>query len=100
MMKSLQDRIYLKDQLLGFKMIESKGVQDNLDDFNKLILDLANIEIQVEDQDKAVIILNSLPRSFLNFVDTMKYAKESLSLEDVLVALNPKKLIISFLKNL
>ena len=81
-------------------MIESKGVQDNLDDFNKLILDLANIEIQVEDQDKAVIILNSLPRSFLNFVDTMKYAKESLSLEDVLVALNPKKLIISFLKNL
>ena len=99
-MKSLQDRIYLKDQLLGFKMIESKGVQDNLDDFNKLILDLANIEIQVEDQDKAVIILNSLPRSFLNFVDTMKYAKESLSLEDVLVALNPKKLIISFLKNL
>ena len=38
-------------------MSESKSIVDNLDDFNKLILDLANIDNEVDDEDKAVIIL-------------------------------------------
>ena len=51
-------------------MIESVSIADNLDEFNKLILDLANIGIKVEDEDKAVIILNSLPKLYATFVDT------------------------------
>ena len=99
MTKSLQDRIYLKGKLFGFKMSESKSIAENLDDFNKLILDLADIEIKIDDEDKAVIILNSLPKSFSNFVDTMKYGRESLTLEDVQVALKSKELDIKLGKD-
>lgn len=83
MTKSLQDRVYLKGKPFGFKMIESKFIEENLDEFNRLVLDLENIEIQVHDEDKAIIVLNSIPKSFSVFVDTMKYAKETLVFDEI-----------------
>lgn len=44
-------------------MMESKTIEENLDEFNRLILDLENIRINIEDDDKAIIVLNSLPKS-------------------------------------
>lgn len=38
MKKSLQDMMYLKCKLFGFKMSGSKSMAENLDEFNKLIL--------------------------------------------------------------
>lgn len=42
MTKSLVNRIYLKHALYSFKMIEDKVLAEQLDMFNKLILDLEN----------------------------------------------------------
>lgn len=44
--KSLQDKIYLKGKLFGFKMNESKSIGVSLDEFNKLMIDLANIDVK------------------------------------------------------
>ena len=63
------------DQLLTTNL---RVFVENWDDFYKLILDLANVDIKIEDEDKAIIILNYLPKSFSNFVDTTKYGRESL----------------------
>lgn len=49
--KSLQDRIF---KFFGFKMIDTKPIRDNVDDFNKLLLDIKNIGIKIEDEDKAI----------------------------------------------
>ena len=92
MTKSLQDWFYLEGKLFGFKMCKSKAITHNLDEFNKLILYLVNIGIKVDDEDKIVIVLNSLPKSYFIFFDTMKYARESLSFEDVHVALKSKEI--------
>ena len=83
MTQTLTNRIYLKAKLFGFKISDDKTVTHNLDDFNKIVLDLENIGLKVEDEDQAILILNSLPRSFTNFVETMKYGRETLSLEEV-----------------
>ncbi|GJT91508.1 retrovirus-related pol polyprotein from transposon TNT 1-94 [Tanacetum coccineum] len=60
--------------------------------FNKLILDLANIDIKIEDEDQALMLLTSLPSSYENFVEKLLYGRESLTMEDVLVTLNSREL--------
>ncbi|GJW57398.1 hypothetical protein Tco_0104129 [Tanacetum coccineum] len=65
---------------------------DHIDEFNKLILDLANIDIEIEDEDQALMLLTSLSSSYENFVETLLYGKESLTMEDVLATLNSREL--------
>ncbi|GJW86966.1 hypothetical protein Tco_0162306 [Tanacetum coccineum] len=60
---------------------------DHIDEFNKLILDLANINIEIEDEDQTLMLLTSLSSSYENFVETLFYRRESLTMKDVLVKL-------------
>ncbi|GJX43470.1 hypothetical protein Tco_0260146, partial [Tanacetum coccineum] len=59
---------------------------------NKLILDLANIDIENEDEDQALMLLILLPSSYENFVETLLYGRESLTMEDALATLNSRGL--------
>ena len=93
MTKSLAHRQFLKQQLNSFKMVESKTVTEQLTDLNKMLDDLENIEVQLEDVDKAILLLCALPRSFESFKDTMLYGKEgTVTLEEVQAALRTKEL--------
>ncbi|GJV02370.1 retrovirus-related pol polyprotein from transposon TNT 1-94 [Tanacetum coccineum] len=65
-----------------------KKLSEHIDEFNKLIGDLANIDIDIDDEDQALMLLISLPSSYDNFVETLLYGRESLTLEDVLSSLN------------
>nr|GEV59853.1 zinc finger, CCHC-type [Tanacetum cinerariifolium] len=58
----------------------------------ELILDLANIDIEIEDEDQALMLLTSFPSSHKNFIDTLLYGRESLTMEDVLATLNSREL--------
>jgi len=89
MTKSLAYRQFLKQQLYSFKMVESKTVTE----FNKILDDLENIEVQLEDEDKVILLLCALPRSFESFKDIMLYGKEgTVTLEEVQAALRTKEL--------
>ena len=57
---------------------------EQLTEFNKIIDDLAYIDVNLEDEDKSLHLLCALPRSFKNFKDTMLYGKEgTITLEEV-----------------
>ncbi|PWA60486.1 UDP-glucuronosyl/UDP-glucosyltransferase [Artemisia annua] len=92
MTKSLANRLYLKKKLYTFYMSPSTKLGDHIDEFNKLILDLENIDIEIEDEDQALMLLMSLPSSYENFVETLLYGRESLTMEDVLATLNSREL--------
>ncbi|GJW68950.1 retrovirus-related pol polyprotein from transposon TNT 1-94, partial [Tanacetum coccineum] len=50
------------------------------------------IDIEIEDEDQALMLLTSLPSSYENFMGTLLYGRESLTMEDVLVTPNSKEL--------
>lgn len=41
--KSLTNKLYLKERFFGFKMDTTKDLEQNLDEFNRAIIDLVNI---------------------------------------------------------
>ena len=90
--KSLAKRLYMKKKLYTFSMKEGTTMKDHLDEFNKLILNLENVNIILEDGDRALILLSSLPDSYEHFVDTLLYGRQTLTLKDVKNALESKDL--------
>jgi hypothetical protein len=92
MKKSLNNRLYLKQGLYTLKMKECMLCCDHLDDFNRIILDLKNIDIKVDDEDQTLILLCSLPDVFDNFINSMLYGRDTISLVDIKSTLNFIKL--------
>ncbi|GJV19097.1 hypothetical protein Tco_1368117 [Tanacetum coccineum] len=45
-------------------------------------------DVDIGDDDQALMLLTSLPYSYDHFVETLLFGKESLTLEDVLSSLN------------
>lgn len=92
MKKSLTNRLYLKQRLYTLKMKEGTPQHEHLDEFNKIIMDLKNIDIKMDYEDQALIVLCSPPDSFSHFINSMLYGRDSISLAYVKSALNSKEL--------
>lgn len=73
--------VYLKGKIFSFRINETVLVDEFLDDFPKIVIDLENNKVKVDVEDLAILVLNAVPSS---------YAK-TLSLDEVLVALKSKK---------
>ena len=93
MKKSLAHRLFLKKKLYTFSMRGGVAIQDHIDTFNKIILDLEGVEnVKISDEDKAFFLLRFLPKSYEGFVDTMLYGRTILTLEDVKASLSSKEI--------
>ena len=68
-------------------MQEGSDLVEHLNIFNQLVADLAHREVNVDDEDKAIILLCSLPPSYEHVVTTLTYGKETIKIEDITVAL-------------
>ncbi|GKA86991.1 retrovirus-related pol polyprotein from transposon TNT 1-94 [Tanacetum coccineum] len=79
-------------KLYTFSMLAGRKISEHIDEFNKIVLDLANIEVKFEDEDLALLLLTSLPTSYEHFVDTLHLWREALTLEDVMATLNSKEI--------
>ncbi|GJY17979.1 hypothetical protein Tco_0389470 [Tanacetum coccineum] len=67
-------------------------LSEHIDEFNKLIGDLANIDVDIDDDDHPLMLLTSLPSLYDNFVETLFYGKESFALEYVFFILISREL--------
>ena len=63
MFKSLSNKPYFKQKLLGLKMSKGIYLNQHINMFNHIISDLKQIYVKFEDKDKVLMLLNSLSTS-------------------------------------
>jgi len=61
MTKSLANKIRLKERLYTFRMVEGTPFQKYLNEFNSILVDLESLDVKIEDEDKAILLVVSLP---------------------------------------
>ena len=69
-------------------MKKGLSIAEHMNDYTKLLVDLVNVDMDIEEEDKAVILLNFLPdEEYETFVLTLINGKQTLSYSDVSAAL-------------
>ncbi|KAH0765169.1 hypothetical protein KY285_001040 [Solanum tuberosum] len=84
MTKSLANKLCLKERLYTLRMSEGSSIQSHLDAYNSIIIDLENLEVKFEDENKVVLLIVSLPSTYKHFKEIMLYGNnKTLSYEYV-----------------
>ena len=77
--KSIKSRLQLKSKLYSFQM-----QSEHLNRYTKLLTDLVNVNVETNEEDKAVILLNSLPREeYETFTLTFLNGRKSFNYSEV-----------------
>ena len=73
-------------------MKEGTAVLEHLNFFNKVISELLAVDVKIDEEDKALILLSSLQESYDHIITTMLNGKETLILEEVTLTLLSNKI--------
>ena len=74
MRKNLTNKLYVKNQLYSLHMKEVSNLLEHLNTFNMSNTQLSSFGVNYEDEDKALLLLASLP-TFDHLVTTLMYEK-------------------------
>ena len=69
----------------------SKTIDINVDEFLKIVAEMGSLSVSVTDEIQAIVFLSSLPTSYDQLKHTLKYGKDSLTLEEVISAARSKQ---------
>ena len=67
--------LYKKQCLYSLRMSEGTFFSSHIDEFEYIMMDLHNRDVIIDDEDKALLLLCSLPHSYRHFRETMLYGK-------------------------
>ena len=87
LVKSPENRLHAMSQVYGFRMKPGVSMHDHVSRFEKLLADLKNLDEDIKDEVKAMILLHSLPEEYSHFVTTLIYGKSVIVFKDVCTAL-------------
>ncbi|KAL0741643.1 hypothetical protein Bca4012_083156 [Brassica carinata] len=75
-------------------MVDTRTMNENTDDFLKIVSYLSSMNITMSEEVLVILLLNPLPSRFNALKETLKYRKDTLSLEDVMSAARSKDKIL------
>ena len=87
LVKSPENRLHAMSQVYGFRMKHGVSMHDHVSRFEKLLADLKNLDEDIKDEVKAMILLHSLPEEYSHFVTTLIYGKSVIVFKDVCTTL-------------
>ena len=59
--KNIKSRLQLKRGLYSFQMKRVLSIDEYMNSYTKLLTNLVNVDVKIDEEDKEVILLNSLP---------------------------------------
>lgn len=87
MSKTLTNKLFVKQKFYKLKMAEGSDLAEHVNVFNQIVADLTRLDVKVNDEDKAIVLLCSLPESYEHLSTTLTYGKEIIKVEDITAAL-------------
>ncbi|KAH9706402.1 hypothetical protein KPL70_012195 [Citrus sinensis] len=87
LVKSPENRFHAMSQVYDFRMKLGVTMHDHVSRFEKLLTHLKNLDENIKDEVKAMILLHSLPEEYSHFVTTLIYRKSVIVFKDVCIAL-------------
>lgn len=78
--------------MFSFRIDPTKDLEDNLDTFNNLVQDITNAGYIVYEGYKVVVLLNTIPETYKEVKDTIKYSRDILISYIVINSLRSKEL--------
>ena len=70
--KSVENRLHLKKRLYRFQLKRGISMSDHINTYTKLLADVANVDVVIDEEDKTFILLSSLPdEGYETFVLTL-----------------------------
>ena len=80
--------MHLKRKLYRIQLKRGLSIDEHMNNYTKLLIDLVNVDVSIEEEDKALILLNSLPNEeYETFILTLINGKQTLNYSDVSSAL-------------
>ncbi|KAL2235740.1 UNVERIFIED_CONTAM: Retrovirus-related Pol polyprotein from transposon TNT 1-94 [Sesamum indicum] len=89
---SLPNKLFLLEKFFRYKLDLSKNIDENLDDFTKLIQDIKLIGDKYIDEYSPIVLLNAIPESYSDVKAAIKYSRDSVNIETVVNGLKSKEL--------
>ncbi|KAE8665938.1 hypothetical protein F3Y22_tig00112523pilonHSYRG00165 [Hibiscus syriacus] len=81
--KSLSNRLYLKEKFHKLQMEEGTKISDHLSALNGIVSELESIGVEIDDEDKALRLIWSLPSSYEHMQTVLMYGKENVNFSEV-----------------
>lgn len=81
--KSISNRLYLKEQFHKLQMVEGTTVSDHLSVLNGIVSELESIGVKIDDEDKALRLIWSLPSSYKHMQPILMYGNEIVNFSEV-----------------
>ena len=85
--KNMCNKLMLKKRLYSLRMSEGGDMLGHIQVFDQISNELLNVGVKMEEEDKALLLLCSLPTSYDSLVTTLLYGKETLFYEDIVKVL-------------
>ena len=74
---SAMNKVYLMLRLFNLQMSENGSVSDHINEFNMIVSQLNSVDINFEDEIKALILMSSLPESWDTVVAAISSSRGS-----------------------
>jgi len=86
--KSIENVLHLKRRLHRFQLKRGISIGEHVHNYKKLLADLANVDVVINEEDKPLILLSSFSdENYESFVLTLINGKQSLGYNEVSFAL-------------
>ncbi|KAL2250111.1 UNVERIFIED_CONTAM: hypothetical protein Sindi_2484800 [Sesamum indicum] len=89
---SLSSKLFLLEKFFKYKLDLSKNIDENLDDFTKLIQDIKLTGDENIDDYSPIVLLNAIPDAYSDVKAAIKYGRDSVSLDIVVNDLKSKEI--------